>query len=229
MNVMENATIGDWFGRAKIRFEIPNYQRAYAWEKNQQLPQFIEDLKECGDKYYLGHFLLEQREEDGNTMLSVIDGQQRLTTCVIFFSAAKKVLELRKDEWEGGEDAKGIERLLEEIDEYYLKNDYGEQRFKTVKYDNDFFRDAIIDYNESLPEEDTTSKTRIREAREYFEGELKKCTVDTIRAWVKRLEDATITTHIVEGKGQAAQIFAYQNDRGKPLTSLEVLKAYLLL
>lgn len=77
---MESTTIKALFGRRNIRFVIPAYQRAYAWEKR-QFTQFIEDLGECEVcDYYLGHFLFEQ---DGDT-LYVIDGQQRLTTCVSF-------------------------------------------------------------------------------------------------------------------------------------------------
>ena len=37
-------------------FEIPEYQRAYSWEKP-QWEQFIDDLKNVQEKYYLGHFL----------------------------------------------------------------------------------------------------------------------------------------------------------------------------
>ena len=63
-------------------FEIPEYQRAYSWEKP-QWEQFIEDLQNVQEKYFLGHFLFE----DGEGCYQVIDGQQRLTTCMIFFSA----------------------------------------------------------------------------------------------------------------------------------------------
>ena len=40
---MESTTIKALFGRRNIRFVIPAYQRAYAWEKRQFI-QFIEDL-----------------------------------------------------------------------------------------------------------------------------------------------------------------------------------------
>lgn len=54
---MESTTIKALFGRRNIRFVIPAYQRAYAWEKRQFI-QFIEDLEECEVcDYYLGHFL----------------------------------------------------------------------------------------------------------------------------------------------------------------------------
>ena len=59
------------------KFEIPSYQRAYSWE-TPQLKQFVADLLEAREKYYMGHFLFEN---SGDTLL-VIDGQQRITTCM---------------------------------------------------------------------------------------------------------------------------------------------------
>ena len=66
---------------------IPAYQRAYSWE-SRQCSQFLEDLLEQkGKKYYLGQFLFEK---DGNTLF-IIDGQQRLTTTILFLSAIAKI------------------------------------------------------------------------------------------------------------------------------------------
>lgn len=101
----------------------------------------------------------------------------------------------------------------------------------TVPYDNNFFVDAVIENKESVSEEDLTSKSRVAmyKARTYFETELKESSVQQMLSWVNTLENASITTFIVKDKLQAAQIFAYQNDRGKKLTNLEVLKAYFML
>jgi uncharacterized protein with ParB-like and HNH nuclease domain len=72
---------------------IPAYQRAYSWE-NKQCTQFLEDLLEQkGKQYYLGQLLFER---DGNTFF-VIDGQQRLTTIVIFLSTVAKILNERNE------------------------------------------------------------------------------------------------------------------------------------
>lgn len=70
------------------KFEIPSYQRAYSWEAP-QLKQFVVDLQEASKRYYMGHFLFEGRDDT----LLVIDGQQRITTCMIFFRAVANVLE----------------------------------------------------------------------------------------------------------------------------------------
>ena len=224
---MESTTIKALFGRRNIRFVIPEYQRAYAWGER-QFSQFVEDLRECEENYYLGHFLFEQSDDT----LYVIDGQQRLTTCIIFFSTLVNALKHRHEEWDNNENADDIKNLLEDITDYYLKDiRRNKQKFMTVPYDNNFFVDAVIEYKESVSEEDLTSKSQkaMYNARTYFETELKKASVQQMLSWISTLENASITTFIVKDKLQAAQIFAYQNDRGKKLTNLEVLKAYFML
>ena len=224
---MESTTIKALFGRRNILFIIPEYQRAYAWGER-QFSQFVEDLRECEENYYLGHFLFEQSDDT----LYVIDGQQRLTTCIIFFSTLVNALKHRHEEWDNNENADDIKNLLEDITDYYLKDiRRNKQKFMTVPYDNNFFVDAVIEYKESVSEEDLTSKSQkaMYNARTYFETELKKASVQQMLSWISTLENASITTFIVKDKLQAAQIFAYQNDRGKKLTNLEVLKAYFML
>lgn len=71
---------------------VPNYQRAYSWETDEsdksmkQVNTFLSDLQEyvnshTSSSYYLGHFLFEEK---GTYEYAVIDGQQRLTTAIIF-------------------------------------------------------------------------------------------------------------------------------------------------
>lgn len=225
---METTTIKKLFGRRNIRFAIPAYQRAYAWGEK-QFSQFVEDLRECDENYYLGHFLFEQSSDDA---LYVIDGQQRMTTCIIFFSALINAVRHRYEEWDNDKNANNIKNLLEDITNCYLKDIRSNtQKFMTVLYDNNFFVDAVIEYKEAVSKEDCTSKSRVAmyEARTYFEMELKKVSIQQMLSWVNKLDNATITTFVVKDKLQAAQIFAYQNDRGKKLTNLEVLKAYFML
>jgi uncharacterized protein with ParB-like and HNH nuclease domain len=215
------SNINKLFDSKNRRFEIPSYQRAYSWEKK-QIEQFIEDLKNAGSQYYLGHFLFEIKEDN---VLYVIDGQQRLTTIIIFFSVLKKEFESRKKKGEN------INVDLSDITDYYLKDlRKGTQKFKTVRDDNNFFVEEIINANESyFQEPDTTSKERIREAKKMFQKEFANTLVETLEKWCNLIENATISEYIVKDKVQATQVFAFQNDRGKKLSNLEILKAYFML
>ncbi|MBR4519358.1 MAG: DUF262 domain-containing protein [Victivallales bacterium] len=204
------------FGKEAIRFEIPKYQRAYSWGRD-QWKQFLQDLKDAESGYYLGHYLFETHDD----VCFVIDGQQRLTTCVIFISAALDILaayeEYRRDV--------NIWRRR-----YLLDAELG-PRLKTVPYDNPLFQSFIVDGDCRRPSVfNTQSEKNIVEAKEYFVQELRKAEApEKIAILVRRMENAVITTYEVMDRGMAARIFAFQNDRGKPLTQLETIKSFLMM
>ena len=88
-------TIRDIFNRGR-NLEIPFFQRAYVWDK-EQWQRFLEDMRlvsKTRKPYFLGSVILKQQEttSDKDSILTVIDGQQRLTTLNIFL----KVLCLKK-------------------------------------------------------------------------------------------------------------------------------------
>lgn len=67
-------------------FNVPEYQRAYAWGEA-QLSDFIEDIQnQKEDKsYFLGTVLFEEKGLENNyEVIDIVDGQQRITTIIIF-------------------------------------------------------------------------------------------------------------------------------------------------
>ena len=194
-------------------FEIPEYQRAYSWEKP-QWEQFVEDLQNVQEKYYLGHFLFE----DGEDCYQVIDGQQRLTTCMIFFSAVVNCFS-----------ARGIENKEIKLYKHFLYDEIKEKaRLKTVGYDNNYFYNLIVE-STAVGTPATKSQENIKGALKYFSDALDHLDSEEILRMAKLLSSATITYYKVADKSMAAQVFAFQNDRGKDLSELEKIKSYLFL
>lgn len=223
-------TIKQIFYNEGRQFVIPSYQRAYSWEVDKdkkQVKQFVADIKEQNPKkeYFLGHFLFEKDEDKKNTYL-VIDGQQRLTTVVIFFSCL--IREFIKREKELGKiiDIDGNELETWRISENYIKykNKY---KFETVSYDNPYFQSVVFENNDAITL-DTSSATRIKAAKNEFSKVIANAELSELLNWKNIIDDAVITTFEVANKLQASQIFAFQNDRGKELTTLEKLKAFLM-
>ena len=75
----------------QIKYEIPIYQRNYAWERD-EITTFIQDVfdaykKDSEKYYYVGTLVSFYR---GDNTYEIIDGQQRLTTIRIIL----EVLEL---------------------------------------------------------------------------------------------------------------------------------------
>ncbi len=89
-------TIRDIFNRGR-NLEIPFFQRSYVWDV-EQWQRFLDDMRAVSKShkpYFLGSVILKQQETTSNndSILTVIDGQQRLTTLNIFL----KVLCLKLD------------------------------------------------------------------------------------------------------------------------------------
>jgi Protein of unknown function DUF262 len=69
-------------------FRVPNYQRPYAWEK-EQAAELLDDLSEAldrdeGEPYFLGSLVLIKQPERPEA--DIVDGQYRLTTLTILFA-----------------------------------------------------------------------------------------------------------------------------------------------
>ncbi len=202
---------------------VPAYQRAYSWDtppertdKNTQTDVFLSDLEEhrnSGAKspYYFGHFLFEERNQEFN----VIDGQQRLTTIVIFLCALFAKL-------------KGIRNLSEEEEICYedMVKRRSTIRFSTVDYDNQLFKDYVINQTKSDDHDlDTESSRRIVAAFDFFKKKLCAKAERDLITMLTIISKATCTTHLVQNESEAIQMFIFQNNRGKPPSNLEIVKA----
>ncbi len=209
------------------KISVPSYQRAYSWETHsdsekapEQTKIFLNDLDDywkssSKSPYYFGHFLFEDKQ---NGCFNVIDGQQRLTTIVIFLSALFRKLKLLRllsdDEQECFEDI--IKR----------KSAY---RFATVDYDNQLFKDYVIDQckkdSNSL---ETESSKRIVQAFDFYTKQLSGKDVLYLTSMLNIIQNATCTTHQVTDESEAIQMFIFQNNRGKKPSNLEIIKAQFM-
>ena len=199
---------------------VPNYQRAYSWDQEKQVAVFLSDIEQyvqskSKSKYYFGHFLFEKV---GEKKYGVVDGQQRLTTIVIFLSALYKQL-------------KGIRDLTEEEEFEYssmirLASRY---RFSTVDYDNQLFKEYVIDRTKKdkigLK---TESEKRIVAAYDFFSSKLSQKSEEELLALYSAVKSASCSTYMVENESDAIQMFIFQNNRGKKPTNLEIIKAQFM-
>ena len=127
-NNVTNRTFAELFN-SNIRFEIPFFQRGYAWEKRQWDTlffdvddQILSEISEDNDFDQHEHFfgpivVLEKSNSDPQLKrFLVIDGQQRITTIYLLLAL---ISELLKSKSNLSEDAN---QYVIELDKY-LKND----------------------------------------------------------------------------------------------------------
>jgi uncharacterized protein with ParB-like and HNH nuclease domain len=208
---------------------VPTYQRAYSWdtpepksERKTHTDVFLSDLEEyCQSKsaspYYFGHFLFE---EESNSTYEVIDGQQRLTTIVIFLSAVFYTIIKVKN--------RNLSEEEQNIYEDIIKR-RSEIRFSTVKYDNTLFIDYVIEQTQIDKNGlETDSAKRIVNAFDYFKNKLKNKDEEYLKKILFAISNASCTTHIVRKELEAIQMFIFQNSRGKKPSNLEIVKAQFM-
>ena len=223
-------------------FRIPDYQRGYAWEK-QQVDDFLEDLAALGPSrhHYTGTTVLyrspgdgvhtgEHMDDSGETQVEheVVDGQQRLTTTVLLLHEVSGALSKYQ----------GNQSLAEGIRKRYVqtKDSAGGLLYKlSLNQDiNDFFKHSILSDTPSVAPPPVVSAQRLLDAKHQIAAYLTKSLQNTAdpEQWLRQLHEK-VTTQLsfnlyeVESKADVRLIFEAMNDRGKPLTELEKVKNYL--
>ncbi|MBT4376054.1 DUF262 domain-containing protein [archaeon] len=215
---MENGlkTIKELFDGTKI-FKIPLYQRAYSWS-DKQLTDFIEDIKnqKTDRTYFLGTILLEKAKSEGDFRgIDIVDGQQRMTTLVIFMKVLLKLLKEKGEE-------------VEILEETYLKY---KNRYKLHLQDEDseFFQTYILE-DTSNPEMSKIrpSQKKLLGAKKYFHSKLSLLNKEELIEIKEKINKTKLLTYSVNDSAEATLIFETTNDRGKPLTNLEKIKSFLM-
>jgi len=198
-------------------FDIPSYQRSYSWEES-QLEDLIDDLRYLSEdsNHFFGNIILDKKDEQYQTdrgrrfdVYDVVDGQQRLTTALILLHVATQFDDV----------------VDETVSEDNLIFPVGERpRLMPQDQDSEFFRDSL--FGSASLECETPSQERLEYAKEYFEsvfGDL------PVRELSERLRyDCTINVVEIDSDSEAASIFESLNDRGKPLSSLDKTKSFLM-
>ena len=88
-------------------FQIPDYQRAYSWEKRQRNDLF-EDIRKLSSvskdrHHFMASIVCHDSGQDEIVgaeefkILDVVDGQQRITSLIILFKAIEKELSSKKE------------------------------------------------------------------------------------------------------------------------------------
>lgn len=217
---MENGqkTIMTLFNGDK-HFVIPKYQRAYAWDE-EHLTDFIEDIRNqrLDKEYFLGTILLQDKGiSSGFEQIDVVDGQQRITTLIIFMKTLLSRLE----------DMDSVNDYRREIRRYLKDENF--YKLELIQMDNDFFKTYIIDGNE-IDEKfvETPSQKRLLNAKIFFQKQLKNDDLETLKEYKKKIELTRLLTYSVNDTAEATLIFETTNDRGKSLTNLEKTKSFLM-
>ncbi|QQW74055.1 DUF262 domain-containing protein [Helicobacter pylori] len=191
-------------------FEIPSYQRGYAWQIR-QLKDFWNDLEhvsKLGDKFHYMHSLtlrgLENELED--SAFEIIDGQQRLATSLILLGLLAKITQ--------NKDPKYSLINLEPILSYKY---YGL---------NEAFR-AIMGEEKDLEAFKTSFYAKnLIDAYAFFKEKISDTPVGTLNGMLDALTKKMLFSVVELNDNRIDPFSSFEtiNNRGKDLSTLELLK-----
>lgn len=211
-------TLRNIFDASNI-FNVPIYQRSYSWD-NENLNEFLSDLinQQTDRPYFLGSYLFHTKEKRGDfNIVDIVDGQQRLTTFVIFMREILSILEINKSSIATTR-SKRIFIKDEEVFKIELSNE-----------NSSFLHHQILSENfETNVSAKTPSQSRLIEAKSFFKVKLQSLDQLTLEKIFKVATEADILIYVVDEISQATQIFELLNDRGRKLTDLESIKSFLM-
>ena len=223
---------------SSVIYAIPSYQREYTWGKNEWEGLF-DDIQENDKGYFLGSIICVDQTDDrlGVNKLEVIDGQQRLITISLLFAAIYRLLEAHKKD-------------LDE-DQQTEKNNL--KRKLVLKGKNDQFR--IIPQTQNNNQEDyhavlsyvgvtdipfheplKAGNRKIFRALRYFELRINEMVaeketrdkLDSIVFFLEKVNESCLVMIEVGNHADAYTLFESLNNRGIPLTAIDLIKNKLL-
>lgn len=203
--------------------KVPIYQRSFAWEKK-EVKELFDDIQGSinEEEYFLGTIVLTKNKDVSR--LEIIDGQQRISTIVIFFSAFKEFLI-------DNEGKNSVQSSY--LSDYDLEAQENIPKLELNRLDNDFFKEFIVNRNENQ-KAIRDSHLRIKNTFEITTNTLKnllKLNNDDphiLYDWKKFIDEKLkVVVITVPNNANAFTIFETLNDRGLELAQLDLLKNYL--
>jgi len=212
------------------KYVIPKFQREYKWKK-EDCENIFNDLLDNDKGYFLGSIICINQGKDAFdiTPLEVIDGQQRLATISLTYAAIynRFLKEMRKDDEFIHEKITLKNRLI-------LKNTKNE-----LKLELSYQKNNLDDYKAILEElklyTDTKFKRplnlgnrRIYRTYQYLKKRISELDYDHLSDFLERLNSAMLVKIEVESHADAFILFESVNNRGIPLSAMDILKNKLL-
>lgn len=231
---VDQKTVKELFENKKSDFLIPDYQRPYAWGESECLTLW-EDIfsfafpdndkdkfNSSNDEYFLGP-IVTFKNDDGK--MEIIDGQQRLTTLMLFLRAFYARYGNMQDS-ESKATRENIEKCIWKTDEFGKPNMNALKINSEVATDNDkgeflsILKDGIAskEMKSNYAVNYRFFQTKIEEFLNAFPGYFSYLPI-------RILNNCILLPIEAESQDTALRIFSTLNDRGKPLSDADIFKA----
>ncbi|HFI0933448.1 TPA: DUF262 domain-containing protein [Streptococcus suis] len=239
----------------KSIYRIPDYQRGYAWQ-TRQLKDFWDDLQNLNgyNKHFTGQLSIRRIEDASQVqhndlwqfkkstpIFDVLDGQQRLTTIVILIQV---LVDFVKEKYETIDDEIWISRehsaTVDDVISDYLYTQNKLQLKRTYFFDYYEDNPSYRFFHKEIYGEDTESNIQesfythnLFNAKKFFYNNLTSLYEREGENGIEVLFGKLTTSlqfirYEIDSNFDVFVAFETMNNRGKPLSNLEILKNRLI-
>ena len=226
----------DFLSNQKVTFYIPPYQRNYEWDEK-TCKVFFDDIistaKENISEEETDHFFgtitfyedSEREKDDSLKQYILIDGQQRITTIMLFLMAYRDIMDDDYARRDIQEDYIINRRRSDDL-QYKIK-------LKQVESDSPIYEKLVREQELNVQEK----KSNIYKNYAFFKSNLEKIKAEEtdffrniVHSGLKNFTIITLKLEPRKNKGENPQeIFESMNSIGKPLSLADLVRNYLLL
>lgn len=204
-------------------FAIPVYQRNYDWNLV-QCKQLLFDIIETGknekvNAHFIGSIVYVHDDvytASGLTELTIIDGQQRLTTITLIFIALYRLAQQLENP-----------TLVSRIHKTYLINEFAPEAEKLKLKPTDNNKEALRHILNSSEGEEFNGYSRIIENFNFFKSNINKENFDTVLRGLNKLIFVDIA--LDRQKDNPQRIFESLNSTGLELSQADLIRNYILM
>jgi hypothetical protein len=216
-------------------YRVPPYQREYSWQKA-HWEDLFQDLIEADGAHFLGTIITLNATTDAvpGSVLELIDGQQRMTTLTLLLAAVYSVLRQHYDELD--EDTRtDVTNLGRQL----VRKAEGEPRvtLQIQGHNRDDYRTVLADAGLKVAplRKPYFPLRRVAKCFNYFCSSISKLAesegIDPVKAALRvreAVEQAILVKIEVANHADAFVLFESLNNRGMPLTPVDLIKNHLL-
>ncbi|MGP5615417.1 DUF262 domain-containing protein [Corynebacterium casei] len=232
---IDQKTVHGLFSDKRSDFLIPDYQRPYAWSRDQcmtlwddvvnfAIPEDNEDSFDDNEEYFLGPIVTFRNPEG---QLEIIDGQQRLTTLLLLLRAFYARFMHMQDE----RSRKTRERIAQCI---WKTDEFGDPRQDQLKINSEVASDddkneflEILKDGEVLAEHNSRYAKTFKFFKDEIANFVEKYPDYTALLAIRILNNLILLPIEAESQQTALRIFSTLNDRGLPLADADIFKSQL--
>ena len=220
---------------AGVVYAIPRYQREYTWGKN-QWENLFDDVLENDPGYFLGSIICINQSTDALSVqkLELVDGQQRLTTLSLLFASVYHALKSHETDLD---DEQRVELINLKRKLVLKKGDDQIRLIPQIQNNNNPDYRAVLAEIGVISECDVPAyagNRKIFRAYRYFQDRIDEMAngrsnrLGTIMEFLDKVSHACLVKIEVASHADAYTLFESLNNRGMPLTAIDLIKNKLL-